>query len=189
MLSNLDALLSAVVPDCPGSEIENRDNIDAATYCNTDRKINRPGCPGCPGGFDSARDAKILIRALNAAGPAGLDWREGTPVDWSDDRLLDAGEVLYREGRMVNRWGRRYLPAQAPRLSEQWLSDTAPPQATPQIVPTAPTSGSAAASPHREQSDNPQAARIAELIAAGWSPWNAKARAESEALPGWERQR
>jgi hypothetical protein len=114
MLSNLDALLSAVVPDCPGSEIENRDNIDAATYCNTDRKINRPGCPGCPGGFDSARDAKILIRALNAAGPAGLDWREGTPVDWSDDRLLDAGEVLYREGRMVNVLGRRYCKESAP---------------------------------------------------------------------------
>ncbi len=135
-------------------------------------------------------DVETLLHALIAAGPAGLDWREGTPVNWSGDRLLDAGEVLYREGRMVNVLGRRYLPAQAPRLSEQWSSDTAPPQATPQatpqIVPTAPTSGSAAASPHREQSDNPQAARIAELIAAGWSPWNAKARAESETLPGWQ---
>lgn len=30
------------------------------------------------------------------------------------------------------------------------------------------------------------AIRAAELQAQGWSPWNAQARAESEALPGWE---
>ena len=33
---------------------------------------------------------------------------------------------------------------------------------------------------------DPYAERVAELIALGWGPWNAKARAESEALPGWE---
>ena len=27
--------------------------------------------------------------------------------------------------------------------------------------------------------------RIAELLALGWAPWNARARAESEALPAW----
>lgn len=42
--------------------------------------------------------------------------------------------------------------------------------------------------PDCEQSDNLQASRIAELIAEGWEPWNAKARAESEALPGWEQR-
>jgi hypothetical protein len=119
MLSNLDALLADVVPACPGSKTENRDNTDTATHCNTDRKIYRPGCPGCPGSFDSARDAKTLIQALNAAGPAGLNWREGTPNDWDDVRLLAAGEVLYADGRMVNVLGRRYLTAQAPRLPGQ----------------------------------------------------------------------
>ena len=35
---------------------------------------------------------------------------------------------------------------------------------------------------------DPYAERVAELIALGWAPWNAQARAESEALPGWEVQ-
>ncbi len=184
MLSNLDALLSAVVPDCPGSEIENRDNIDATTYCNTDRKINRPGCPGCPGcpgGFDSARDAKILIRALNAAGPAGLDWREGTPNDWDDVRLLAAGEVLYQDRRMVNVLGRRYLAAYAARIIEQG-SDIQSPQPTPLIESSAPTSGLV----DDREGGHPKGTRIAELIAAGWSPWNAKAVYISElSAAGW----
>lgn len=143
------------------------------------------------------RDAATLYRALVEAGPAGLDWREGTPPDWSDDRLLDAGEALYSDGRMVNVLGRRYLAAQAPRLPDQW-SDSAPPQTTPQNAPSAPTSGLAddpPAAPAKEpdtplpagEPADPQAARIAELMATGWAPWNAKARAESEALPGWQR--
>jgi hypothetical protein len=53
-------------------------------------------------------DAETVHRALVRAGPAGLAWREGTPPDWSDDRLLAAGEVLYGDGRMVNRNERRY---------------------------------------------------------------------------------
>ena len=53
-------------------------------------------------------NAEILHRVLVEAGPAGLAWREGTPPDWSDDRLLAAGEVLYGDGRMVNRNERRY---------------------------------------------------------------------------------
>jgi len=54
-------------------------------------------------------DAHTLHEALMVAGAAGLDWREGTPADWPDDRLLAADEVLYSEGRMVIRNGRRFL--------------------------------------------------------------------------------
>lgn len=63
-------------------------------------------------------DADALAHALVEAGPAGLDWREGTPTDWSDDRLLAAGEVLYSDGRMVNVLGRRYRPDCAPAILE-----------------------------------------------------------------------
>ncbi len=35
---------------------------------------------------------------------------------------------------------------------------------------------------------DPHAERVAELVALGWAVWNARARAESEALPGWEMQ-
>lgn len=149
------------------------------------------------------RDAETVYRALVEAGPAGLAWREGTPPDWPDERLLAVGEVLYADGRMVNVLGRRYLAAQAPRLTEQ-RSDTASSQTTPQSAPSAATgavSSTVERTPtdlsalpasdrmdplHREDPDNPQAARIAELMAASWAPWNAKARAESEALPGWQ---
>lgn len=97
------------------------------------------------------RDAETVYRALVEAGPAGLAWREGTPPDWADDRLLAAGEVLYADGRMVNVLGRRYLTAQAPRLPDQW-SDSHPPQTTPQTAPSAPRSGIAIdPSPPRQQ--------------------------------------
>lgn len=33
---------------------------------------------------------------------------------------------------------------------------------------------------------DPYAERVAELMALGWAPWNARARAESEALPAWQ---
>ena len=61
-------------------------------------------------------DAETLAAALQQAGTAGLGWREGTPADWPDDRLLAAGEVLYADGRMVNRYGRRYGPTSAPAI-------------------------------------------------------------------------
>lgn len=149
------------------------------------------------------RDAETVYRALVEAGPAGLAWREGTPPDWPDERLLAVGEVLYADGRMVNVLGRRYLAAQAPRPTDQW-SDATSSQTTPQTAPSAATGAVSSAvetiptdlsaTPasdrtdplHREDPDNPQAARIAEPMAAGWAPWNAKARAESEALPGWQ---
>jgi hypothetical protein len=60
------------------------------------------------------QDADTLALALQVAGPDGLDWREGTPPDWSDSRLLAAGEVLYSDRRMVNRNGRRYAQECAP---------------------------------------------------------------------------
>ena len=65
------------------------------------------------------RDVETLLQALITAGPAGLNWREGTPNDWDDVRLLAAGEVLYQDRRMVNVLGRRYLTTQAPRLPGQ----------------------------------------------------------------------
>lgn len=61
-------------------------------------------------------DAETVYRALVEAGTAGLAWREGTPGDWSDDRLLVAGEVLYADGRMVNRKERRHGPTSAPAI-------------------------------------------------------------------------
>jgi hypothetical protein len=59
-------------------------------------------------------DAETVYRALALAGPAGLTFHEGTPADWSDARLLAAGEVLYADSRMVNRMDRRYLKESAP---------------------------------------------------------------------------
>ncbi len=62
-------------------------------------------------------DGAVLHAALAQAGPAGLAWMEGTPADWTGERLLAAGEVLYGDGRMVNRCGRRYLKEHAPLLA------------------------------------------------------------------------
>ena len=59
-------------------------------------------------------DADTVYRDLVQAGTAGLAWREGTPADWPDARLLAADEVLYGDGRMVNRNDRRYLRECAP---------------------------------------------------------------------------
>lgn len=61
-------------------------------------------------------DAEILHRALVQAGPAGLDWREGTPADWTDIHLLAVGEVLYADGRMVSTLNRRYAAESAPTV-------------------------------------------------------------------------
>lgn len=63
-------------------------------------------------------DAEILHEYLVQAGPAGLAFREGTPADWSHARLLAAGEVLYADGRMVNRNDRRYLKEHAPPIQD-----------------------------------------------------------------------
>ncbi len=66
-------------------------------------------------------DGAVLHEALVQAGPAGLGWMEGTPADWTGERLLAAGEVLYGNGRMVNRCERRYLAQHAPAF--EWIED------------------------------------------------------------------
>ena len=63
-------------------------------------------------------DAEILHRVLVLYGQAGLGWRQGTPDEWSDARLLAAGEVLYSTGGMVNRNGCRYCSGSAPAIEE-----------------------------------------------------------------------
>ena len=124
-------------------------------------------------------DAEILHHALVDAGPAGLDWREGTPADWDDTRLLVAGEVLYGDGRMVNVHGHRYAIEHTPAIkvgseyppaikvgSEYPPADCMPETASHAVMNSHPA--------------NPLATRVAELIAQGWAPWNARARAEAE---------
>lgn len=73
------------------------------------------------------RDAAVLHRALLVAGPVGLDWREATPDDWVDGRLLAVGEVLYHDGRMVNRRGRRYASRHAPPADREPSPPDRPP--------------------------------------------------------------
>lgn len=77
-------------------------------------------------------DADTLAQALVEAGAAGLGWREGTPANWSDDRLFAAGEVLYSDGRMVNRHDRRYCPTSAPNA--EIGPEYPPPVETPEIA-------------------------------------------------------
>ena len=67
------------------------------------------------------QDAETVYRALVQAGPAGLGWMEGTPADWTGERLLAAGEVLYGDGRMMSVYGRRYLKEHAPPF--EWAGD------------------------------------------------------------------
>ena len=66
-------------------------------------------------------DAETIHAALVQAGPAGLGWMEGTPADWTGERLLAAGEVLYGDGRMMSVYGRRYLKEHAPPF--EWIED------------------------------------------------------------------
>ena len=66
-------------------------------------------------------DAETIHAALVQAGAAGLAWMEGTPGDWTGERLLAAGEVLYGDGRMMSVYGRRYLKEHAPPF--EWAGD------------------------------------------------------------------
>ncbi len=116
-------------------------------------------------------DAETLHRALVDAAHAGLGWQEGTPADWDDTRLLVAGEVLYGDGRMVNANGRRYAIERAPTIEVR--PECPPADCVPETAPHAATDSPPA---------DPLATRVAELIAQGWSPWNAEARARSESL-------
>ncbi len=123
-------------------------------------------------------DADDLHRALVQAGTDGLDWREGAPADWSDDRLLAAGEVLYSTGRMVSRHDRRYAAECAPPPGPDIPPDIS---AAPPAESQGTTKACAGKTPDTPP-DDPLATRIAQLTAAGWAPWNAEARARSEAL-------
>ncbi len=114
-------------------------------------------------------DAEVLHHALVDAGPAGLGWREGTPADWTDIHLLAVGEVLYGDGRMVNVNGHRYAIEHTPAIE---IGPEYPPADC--VAETAPHA--ATDSPPAD----PLATRVAELIAQGWAPWNARARAEAE---------
>ena len=115
-------------------------------------------------------DAEVLHHALVDAGPAGLGWREGTPADWTDIHLLAVGEVLYGDGRMMNAHGRRYAIERAPAIEvgprEYQPADCVPETASHAVMDSHPA--------------DPLATRVAELVAQGWSPWNARARAEAE---------
>ena len=62
------------------------------------------------------QDAEAVYAALAQAGSSGLAWREGTPADWTGERLLAAQEVLYHDRRMVFADGRHYLRACAPPI-------------------------------------------------------------------------
>lgn len=124
-------------------------------------------------------DAEALHHALVDAGPAGLGWQAGTPADWDNTRLLAAGELIYGDGRMVSVNGRRFAAESAP-----------PGPDIPPDMPSAPLAETASAaatwadiSPDTPPpDDDPLATRVAQLTAAGWAPWNARAKAQSEAL-------
>lgn len=150
-----------------------------------------------PGLVALLQDADTLAALLEHAGWSGLSWREGTPPEWDDDYLLAVDEVLYGAGRMVNRLGRRYATAVAPPRPD--YPDAA------NVLEIAPTSNvmpldreayeeRAAIMEYdgglpRDEAEKKALAlsiRAAELQAAGWSPWNAKARAENEMAFDWE---
>ena len=63
-------------------------------------------------------DAERLAHVLEQAGAAGLGWCEGMPTDWTPAYRLAVGEVLYADGRMVNRRGRCYSATVAPPMAD-----------------------------------------------------------------------
>lgn len=63
-------------------------------------------------------DAERLAHVLEQAGADGLAWCEGTPTDWTPAYRLAVGEVLYADGRMVNRRGRCYSATVAPPMAD-----------------------------------------------------------------------
>lgn len=63
-------------------------------------------------------EAERLAHVLEQAGADGLAWCEGTPTDWTPTYRLAVGEVLYADGRMVNRLGRCYSATVAPPMAD-----------------------------------------------------------------------
>ena len=145
-------------------------------------------------------DADRLAAALEQAGTAGLGWCEGTPTDWTPAYRLAVGEVLYADGRMVNRLGRCYSATVAPPMAETpdapFVAEIESCAATMALsIDVEAYEERAAIMEYDGQLPRDEAeakamaiaVRCAELQAKGWEPWNAKARAESEVLLGLER--
>ena len=145
-------------------------------------------------------DAERLAGLIEVAGVAGLGWREGTPTDWTPAYRLAVGEVLYADGRMVNRRGRCYSATVAPPMADTpaapFVAEIESCAATMALSIDVEAYEERAAImefdgglPRDEAEAKAMAiaVRSAELQAKGWEPWNAKARAESEVLLGLER--
>ena len=84
--------------------------------------------------------------------------------------LSPAGGLLIEPASKLTPEQRAYIRAHKVLLLEELRAERAPandPPPPPLVVV------------------DPLAGRIAELMALGWAPWNARARAESEALPAW----
>ena len=82
--------------------------------------------------------------------------------------LSPAGGLLIEPASRLSAEQRAYIRAHKVLLLEELRAECAPANDPPPLVVADPLSG-----------------RIAELMALGWAPWNARARAESEALPAW----
>lgn len=145
-------------------------------------------------------DAERLAAALEQAGSAGLSWCEGMPTDWTPAYRLAVGEVLYADGRMVNRLGRCYSATVAPPMADRpdapFVAEIESCAATMALsIDVEAYEERAAIMEYDGQLPRDEAeakamaiaVRRAELQAKGWEPWNAKARAESEVLLGLER--
>lgn len=117
-------------------------------------------------------NAETLHNGLIDADPIGLAWYEGTPLDWSDDRLLAANEVLYGDGHMVNHNQRRYAGQCAPH--------TEPNVGTTPSEPADQPATAVADAPSPGLDIDPFAVRVNELMAESWACWNAEARARTE---------
>ena len=84
--------------------------------------------------------------------------------------LSPAGGLLIEPASKLTPEQRAYIRAHKVLLLEELRAERAP---VPEPEPLAVVN------------TDPHADRVAELMAAGWSIWNAQARAESEALPAW----
>ena len=67
------------------------------------------------------QDAAVLHEALVQAGAAGLGWMEGTPANWTGERLLAAHEMLHHDRLLMTLYGRTYLKQHAPPF--EWVDD------------------------------------------------------------------
>lgn len=128
-------------------------------------------------------DARDFLRALLAAGPVpakqvqkesgenGHAWRTVNRAK------KDLGIVATKAG-MKGEWRWEFPPKNAT------LNEGCPNNARANFGHSSESWHSSGE--NNGPADDPIEARVAELTAQGWSPWNARARAEGEAKPGWE---